>query len=77
MKLVVALSLALPSLAFAQSGDAPASSASSPKMSNPSGSGTTTSGGRDDNRDQGRDKMGTTGANTRAVVPCRARLPKK
>ncbi|WP_458757059.1 hypothetical protein ACSVBT_14940 [Afipia sp. TerB] len=42
------------------SGDPAASSATSPP-SNPSGSGTSTSGGKDANNDQGRDKMGTTG----------------
>jgi hypothetical protein len=66
---VIALSLALPSLAFAQSGDPAASSAGQPKMSNPSGSGTSTSGGRDDNADQGRDKMGTTGISTQKNGP--------
>jgi hypothetical protein len=59
--LLIALGLALAAPAFAQSGDPAAGSASSPHMSNPSGSGTSTSGGRDDNNDQGRDKMGTTG----------------
>lgn len=42
------------------SGDPAASSATTPP-SNPSGSGTSTSGGMDANGDQGRDKMGTTG----------------
>jgi hypothetical protein len=55
------LGLALTSPAYAQSGDPAAGSARSPQMSNPSGSGTSTSGGRDYNNDQGRDKMGTTG----------------
>lgn len=53
--------LALAAPVFAQSGDPAAGSARSPHMSNPSGSGTSTSGGRDYNNDQGRDKMGTTG----------------
>jgi hypothetical protein len=39
----------------------PAASSANPRAgttgSNPSGSGTSTSGGKDDNRDQGRDKM--------------------
>lgn len=59
--LLIALGLAFTTPSFAQSGDPAAGSASSPQMSNPSGSGTSTSGGRDYNNDQGRDKMGTTG----------------
>lgn len=58
---LLALGVAFAIPAFAQSGDPAAGSARSPQMSNPSGSGTSTSGGRDYNNDQGRDKMGTTG----------------
>jgi hypothetical protein len=58
---LITLGLALATPVFAQSGDPAAGSARSPQMSNPSGSGTSTSGGRDYNNDQGRDKMGTTG----------------
>lgn len=58
---LITLGLALATPVFAQSGDPAAGSARSPHMSKPSGSGTSTSGGRDYNNDQGRDKMGTTG----------------
>jgi hypothetical protein len=58
---LITLGLILTGPVFAQSGDPAAGSASSPQISNPSGSGTSTSGGRDYNNDQGRDKMGTTG----------------
>jgi len=57
--IILGLMVATP--CFAQSGDPAAGSAASPRMNNPSGSGTSTSGGRDYNNDQGRDKMGTTG----------------
>ncbi|QUS42098.1 hypothetical protein RPMA_27220 [Tardiphaga alba] len=49
--------------ATSKTGDPAASSASSSpssQRSNPSGSGTSTSGGRDDNGDQGRDKAPNT-----------------
>jgi hypothetical protein len=58
---LIVLGLAFATPGFAQSGDPAAGSARSPHMNNPSGSGTSTSGGRDYNNDQGRDKMGTTG----------------
>jgi len=58
---LIALGLVLTTSAFAQSGDPAAGSATSPHMPNPNGSGTSKSGGRDYNNDQGRDKMGTAG----------------
>jgi hypothetical protein len=61
---VIVMALVLATPALAQSGDPAAGSANAPAntlRTNPSGSGTSTSGGKDDNGDQGRDKMGTTG----------------
>ena len=64
MKLIVTMmALLLATPAFAQpTTNQPSDESKTP--SNPSGSGTSTSGGVDHNNDQGRDKMGTTGRAT-------------
>lgn len=64
----------------------PAASTSNPRaepggtvgshMSNPSGSGTSTSGGKDDNGDQGRDKMPDSNMNVRPEDQQSTRRPK-
>jgi len=54
----------------------PGGTIGSSRMSNPSGSGTSTSGGKDDNGDQGRDRMPDSNMNVRPENQQPARPPK-
>lgn len=81
----IALAQGNPSGRGAATGD-PAASTANPRAepggtvgshaSNPSGSGTSTSGGKDDNGDQGRDKMSDSNMNVRPEHQQPARPPK-
>lgn len=60
-----------PAASSATSSSSPTSGMST--RSNPSGSGTSTSGGRDDNGDQGRDKMPGSNMSVKPLDPSKAR----